>query len=223
MADETPKSRLPLRVIALFVLFGLTAALCAFLLTKGWIKPEILIDFARKSGPQGMLVYVGAVIVLQFLWMPRVWGLVAAGALYGPGLGIVLSLFADTASALICFAIARSAARAWIAGMLEARPKARAIVHLLAQKQGAITIALLRMCPIAHYTLVNYAAGAAGVRPLAFTAGTVLGLIPGAVLYSFVGDSLLKPGSTMFWIMLGVVALAMGGTYVLARKLVQQK
>lgn len=83
-------------------------------------------------------------------------------------------------------------------------------------------IALLRVCPIAHYTLVNYAAGAAGVSPLAFISGTVLGLIPGAVLYSFVGDSLLKPGSAVFWIMLFVVTIAMGLTYAMAKKMLEQ-
>lgn len=222
MPSDKAFSRLPLRVLALLVLFVLTAALCAFLLARGLVRPDTLIGLARGAGARGMLVYVGAVIVLQFLWMPRVWGLVAGGALFGPWMGIALSISADMCSALLCYGIARSAARAWITDMLSSRPKARAIVKLLSQRRGLLMIALLRVCPIAHYTLVNYAAGAAGVNPLAFISGTVLGLIPGAVLYSFVGDSLLKPGSAVFWIMLFVVTIAMGLTYAMAKKMLEQ-
>lgn len=222
MAISNPFRGMPRRVSALLLGMLLSAGLCAYLLARGLVHPEMVVQVARSGGPYHLIIYVVLVIVLELLWMPRVWGLLAGGLLFGPWLGMALSLVADTLSALICFGIARSTARAWIEGLLAARPKAAFVVQMLSERRGAVMIGLLRVCPIAHYTLVNYAAGAAGVRPIAFLLGTVIGLLPGAALYSFVGNSLLEPGSPVFWIALAIAAIAMVLTYVMTKRWIKR-
>jgi uncharacterized membrane protein YdjX (TVP38/TMEM64 family) len=169
-----------------------------------------------------MAVYVGAVVVLELLWMPRVWGLVAGGVLFGPFVGFALSIVADLTSALIGYSLARGAARVWVRTLLERRPKARRLVDILAEKRGAATIALLRVCPIAHYTLCNYVAGVAGVRPGPFLLGTVVGLLPAALLYSFLGDSLLRPGSPKFIVTASLIAVTVVLSLIVGRRLLRE-
>jgi phospholipase D1/2 len=53
--------------------------------------------------------------------------------------------------------------------------------------QGVITIAALRMVPLAPFTLVNIAAGCIGVRFRDFMLGTALGIAPGMTLVVLFG------------------------------------
>jgi uncharacterized membrane protein YdjX (TVP38/TMEM64 family) len=53
--------------------------------------------------------------------------------------------------------------------------------------RGIVTIATLRMIPLAPFTLVNIAAGAAGVPFKDYMLGTALGLAPGVTVICFFG------------------------------------
>ena len=95
------------------------------------------------------------------------------------------------------------------------------MVELLARRRGALTVALLRVCPVAHYTLVSYAAGLGDVRPGPFFLGTALGILPGAVIYPIAGDAALRPGSPAFAISLAVVGVALVVTLWIGRRLLR--
>jgi uncharacterized membrane protein YdjX (TVP38/TMEM64 family) len=214
-------SNVPWRAIVLASILVASAVLCAVSLWRGWLRPDSIHSLVRRSGALGILVYVAGEIALELLWMPRMWGLLAAGILFGPVLGGALSVGADLLGGLLCYLIARSAGRAWLAGVLERKPRARRVVELLAERRGVLTLALLRICPVAHYTLVSYAAGLTGVRPAAFLAGTGVGLIPGAVLYPLLGNALLRPGSPMFLGLLGAVVVILAVTLWASRRLLR--
>jgi uncharacterized membrane protein YdjX (TVP38/TMEM64 family) len=168
-----------------------------------------------------MLTYVGSVVLLELLWVPRMWGLIGAGILFGPLLGGALSVLADLLGALLCYLLARGAGRDWVVGLLNRRPRARRVAEILAQRRGALTVGLLRCCPVAHYTLVSYAAGLTGVRTLAFMLGTGVGLLPGAVLYPLLGDAALRPGSPIFFAVLALVVAALAITLWAGRRMLR--
>ncbi len=210
-------------MILLAGLLVATAALFLLALAKGWLRPEAIPELARRAGPFAMLAYVGAVILLELCWAPRMWGLLAGGALFGPLHGALLSLGADLCGAALCYALARGGGREWVGGLLARRPRANRIAELLARRRGALTVALLRVCPIAHFTLVSYAAGLTGVRPVAFLLGTALGILPGAVIYPIAGDAALRPGSPAFVISLALVVVALVVTLLLGRRLLRRE
>lgn len=58
------------------------------------------------------------------------------------------------------------------------------------QNQGVVTVAALRMVPIAPFTVVNMVMGAARVRMNVYLAGTALGLLPGTFILTMLGDRL---------------------------------
>jgi len=221
-ASKGPSRLPPLPALLLFALMGITGAACVIALWRGWVSPELIQTLVRQSGPGAMAVYVGSVVVLELLWMPRVWGLIAGGVLFGPLTGCALSIVADLTSALIAYSLARGAARVWVRTLLERRPRARRLVEILAEKRGAAMIALLRVCPIAHYTLCNYVAGVAGVRLGPFLLGTVIGLLPAAILYSFLGDALLRPGSLKFIVMVSLIAVTVVLSLWIGRRLLEE-
>jgi uncharacterized membrane protein YdjX (TVP38/TMEM64 family) len=170
-----------------------------------------------------MAVYVLAVILGELIWMPRMWGLAAGGLLFGPLLGGLLSIAADLVSASVSYFLARATARAWVARLLGRRPKAERIVRLLAERKGAVTIAVLRVCPVGHFTLVSLAAGLAGVPLRAFYLGTVVGMLPGAVLYPLLGDSISRPTGPVFLVTAALLAAALVVTLRLGKRLLREE
>ena len=216
--DGQTSSGPPLRVIGLGVLIVASVTLCIVALANGWVQRDTIQAVVEDAGPYALVAYVVAVIILELLWFPRMWGLFCGGLLFGPLWGGALSLVADLLGALLCYLLARGAGQAWVQKRLEAHPRAQRIVALLALRRGTSTIAVLRVCPVAHYTLVSYAAGLSGVRPRNFLLGTLIGIIPGAVLYPLVGDSILEPGSPTFLTSVGILVVFLVVTTVAARR-----
>ncbi len=217
-APEPPSRRVPPRVIALIGFLAASLAFFGIALSQGWLRPDTIQDLVAGAGPWAMVGYVVVVIAAELLWAPRLWGLLAGGVLFGPVIGGALSLVADLGSAAICYGIARGAGRTWVEARLAARPRAKTVVELFTKHRGGATMAVLRMCPIAHYTLVSYAAGVAGVSAPAFMIGTAVGILPGAILYPLVGDAALRPLSPVFFVSMGILAVFLVATLAAGRR-----
>lgn len=214
-------ARPPARVVALAALMLITVVVCGVALWRGWVRPQTIQGLVARSGPAGLVVYVVGVVIAELLWLPRMWGLLAAGMLFGPVVGGLLSIVADLTGGALCFLLARGGGRRYIAELLARRPRAAKITDLLARRRGLLTLVVLRVCPVAHYTLVSYAAGLAGVSWPTFLAGTALGLVPGALLYPIAGAAALRPGSPTFLVSLVIVLVFLVVTVLAARRLLR--
>ena len=212
----------PTRVIIFSALMILTLALCAVAVVSGQITPETIGQMVRRAGSWGMAAYVVGVVVMELIWLPRAWGLLVGGMLFGPWLGTGLSIVGDLAGGLLCYALARTTARRWVEQVLERHPRASRVTRLLAHRRGTSTMAFLRVLPVAHYTLVSYAAGITGVRPVPYMVGTGVGILPASVLYPLLGHAALAPGSPLFLATLGIISLFLVVTILTARRVLKE-
>ncbi len=216
-ADHEPAGSHRGRALALALFLLASVALGAVSVSLGWIRPQMIRQAVAESGALGMVVYILAVAVIEMLWIPRAWGLFAGGALYGPFVGFLLSLVADMLGGTLCYLIARGGGRAWAQRILATRPRAARVTKLLAERRGGVTVAFLRVVPIAHYTAVSYAAGVSGVSVRAFLLGNAVGLIPGAIVYPLIGDAALDPTSPRFIVAVSLLVAAFFGSIFLTR------
>ncbi len=87
--------------------------------------------------------------------------------------------------------------------------------------QGVLTIAALRMVPLAPFTLVNLAAGCLGVRFRDYMLGTALGLAPGMTLVCVFGRQVRQfwrdPSGTAVLMVVGVFVVWMAISLSLQR------
>ena len=196
-------------------------AVCALALSRGWVDQQSLRELVTESGAWGMAAYVLGVAIMELIWLPRAWGLLAGGVLFGPVWGAGLSMVGDMLGGGLSYALARGLARQWAREVIARRPGAVRVLDLLARQHGGTTVALLRVCPVAHYTLSSYAAGMAGVKPLPYLVGTALGILPAALIYPLAGHAALSPGSPLFWIASGLVVVFFAITLVASRRLLR--
>ena len=144
---------------------------------------------ALAEQPWAPLLVIGAYIVGGLVAFPVLLLIAATAAAFGPVLGFVYAAAGSLASAIVTyavgFALGRDALRTVIGPRLQ-RVQRRIL------KGGVVTIAAIRLLPIAPFTVVNVVAGASDIRLGSFIAGTILGMAPGWVLMSALGHQLAR-------------------------------
>jgi uncharacterized membrane protein YdjX (TVP38/TMEM64 family) len=110
--------------------------------------------------------------------------IVATGVVFGPLVGGIYALCGALLSAAITYALGRRLGRNTVRHL--AGRRLNRITRRLARK-GFLAIAVIRLLPIAPFTVVNAVIGASHIGFRDFLLGTALGMLPGiAVTVVFV-------------------------------------
>ncbi|RJP75050.1 MAG: TVP38/TMEM64 family protein [Candidatus Abyssobacteria bacterium SURF_17] len=182
-------------------------------------------DWIQSLGPWGpavfILLYAGAVVAA----LPGSALTVAAGALFGSVLGVVVVSIAATIGASLCFLISRYFARNAVAHWLSTKEKFRKLDQLTGE-HGAIIVALTRLVPLFPFNLLNYGFGLTRVPFWTYVFWSWLCMLPGTVLYVVGADAFTKgiAQGKIPWTLLGIlVAVAVVLTVLVryARKKLQ--
>ena len=89
----------------------MSLGVCAVAVVSGEVSPESIGAMVKQAGSLGMIAYVVGVVLMELVWLPRAWGLLVGGALFGPWFGTGLSIVGDLAGGVLCYALARGAAK----------------------------------------------------------------------------------------------------------------
>jgi uncharacterized membrane protein YdjX (TVP38/TMEM64 family) len=193
---------------AAFILLLLLLCLGWFLLPlRQWM--DALQSWLLQRGAWGVAIFVLILFVMTFLPAPD-WPLpIAAGYVYGVWafpLAYVTIALASTGA----FLIARHLARDRIRAFLNRRPKYRAVDRAVA-KEGWQIVVLLRLSPVVPFNLQNYALGVTAIPFWHYVGATLVGIVPGLVIYIYFGifgKGLGNGVGGLDWALLGLGLLA---------------
>ena len=186
---------------------------------------------ARGAGLLGALGGAAALITATLLMAPVVPLIMLAGWIWS-GWGLLIALPAAALSAAISFSISRNLARGAAMRLIERSPRA-VQVFALSERGGPFTVALIRLTPIVPFTPGNAALGLTRLKLRDLVVGTLLGLLPGSLLYVTAGallpsaESILRGDALQVllarrWLLAGLLlalALLGGVTTLLVRRL----
>lgn len=167
---------------------GLVAALVVVAILVPVPGPVQLRTWAAQAGAAAPVLIFLAYVVATLVPIPRTVFSLASGLLLGPVAGVLVALAATAVSALLSFAIARSAGRRIVARHLE-RARVRAVDDRLTGG-GWLAVASIRIIPLIPFLPTNYACGLSSVRPRPYLTGTVVGSVPGTAAAVLLGDTL---------------------------------
>ena len=163
-----------------------------------------------------VLIYAAAGLIA----FPLLVLIAATAVLFGPLLGPIYTLLGALVSASLTFAIGRKLGRHTVRRL--AGQGVNELSRRLARR-GLVTIAFVRLLPIAPFSVVNVVAGASHIRWSDFLLGTVIGLVPGITTLTFFVDRALAairdPGVVTFALLAVAVAIFVTLVAVLRRKL----
>ena len=147
-----------------------------------------LMDWVEHSGAIVGLVYIGIyAVVIAFSVPGGAVMTIAGGFLFGPLLGTTLTVIGAVIGATALFLAARYA----FADYLHA--KAGPALHRMEAgfNENALSYLLvLRLIPLFPFWLVNLVPALLGVPFGIYLLGTFVGIIPGSLVYTLVGDGL---------------------------------
>ena len=141
----------------------------------------------RAAGARGALVYAVVFVVATVCMVPGSILAAGVGMAYGPLWGTLVVSPVSVVAATLAFTLGRTLARGWIAGWAASNPKFRA-VDLAIGEHGLKIVILIRLSPLFPFNVLNYALSLTDVRLRDYVLGSFIGMLPGAVLYVYIGS-----------------------------------
>lgn len=129
---------------------------------------------------------------------------ILAGNIFGPIYAFILSMIGCFFSASLAFGLAHILGKPFVDKIL--RGKTFKLDNRI-EKHGFLIMLLMRLSFVFPYDPLSYAAGLTKMKYIDFILGTMLGIIPEMLSYSFMGKHLSKPFSLK---MLVPIAAMMG-------------
>ncbi len=184
----------------------------------GWL------DRLRGLGALGWAVFVllQALVALVGFLPASLLGL-AAGAVYGIGLGFVLAAIGILLGAGAAFWLARSALRPAIVRVV-ARRDGLGRFDAAIRRDGWRLVLLMRVSPVMPFSITSFALGLSGIGPADYALGT-LAALPALGLYVTLG-ALGVQGITALrtgpgWLHIGLIGAGLVATVVLTLRIGQ--
>jgi pyruvate/2-oxoglutarate dehydrogenase complex dihydrolipoamide dehydrogenase (E3) component/uncharacterized membrane protein YdjX (TVP38/TMEM64 family) len=154
-------------------------------------KLGALRDWLHGLGPLGPVVFTLFYIVAVVAALPGSALSIAAGALFGSVVGVILVSIGATIGASLAFLISRYFARESMVNWLGKNEKFQRLDRLT-EKQGAVIVALTRLVPLFPFNLLNYGFGLTRVPFWTYVFWSWLCMLPGIVLFVVGADAVAK-------------------------------
>ena len=171
----------------------------------------IIIQWIESLGIIGMSLFVLVYILACIFLIPGSPLTVGAGAVFGFWTGLILVSVGSTLGAVAAFLISRYLARGFIEKKIDKSHKFSAM-DMAIKREGWKIIFLARLSPIIPFFLLNYALGLTKIRLRTYIISSWAGMIPGTVLYTYIGSLgktiLTTENSLADWVILGAGLIA---------------
>lgn len=207
------------KLIIYLVIMGFAAAAWKWTPAGKWVSVANLTDFAGylRGNPAAPLLVIGAYLVLGFLVVPLLPKVIATTLIFGVKMGFVYSVLGSLISAMVLYGV----------GRLVGKEKAQRFAHNSFDEitdhladHGMIAMTIVRLVPLAPFTIINFVAGAIRIRVLDYTLGTIFGMTPTIFLITLFSHRLLvaiqHPGLQSY-LVLAAVAVFLVLLFLLVR------
>lgn len=139
------------------------------------------------ASPIGPLIFIAAYAVRPLLFFSATVLTLAAGSIYGPLWGIVLTIIASNLSAMIAYGVGR-----YFGADIINEDESAGLISRYSQRlrnESFATVMIMRLLFL-PYDLVNYLSGFLRINWKSFLLATALGSLPGTVSFVLFGSSI---------------------------------
>lgn len=221
------KPRVSRRTLAMAaVVFGLGTVAAAWRFTplQELLDLDTLMHAAERvrEQPFAPLLALVAYVVAGLLAMPVTALIAVTGMVFGPALGLLYAITGSLLSAAATYGVGRALGRDLVRRFAGAR--INRLSRLLARR-GVVAMTVVRLLPVAPFSLINVVAGASQISLRDFLLGTFLGMAPGicmTVLFiDRIAEAVREPGLGSFTLLAVVVALVVAAAILIRQRVVR--
>lgn len=231
VAQLVPKDArrpVPRRLIglgSLALLLALLAVAWRWTPLREYVNLASLVALARgmQEMPFTPLVIVASYVIAGCLMVPVMLLIAVTGIVFGPVTGALYAVAGTLLSAAVTYFIGRWLGRDTVRSLMG--PRVNRLSRHVA-KRGILAMMVIRILPVAPYTVVNVVAGASHIRFRDYLIGTFLGMAPGILItVTFVhhlAEAVRNPSAGTIAVLAGV-ALFLVGFAILLQRLLAEK
>jgi uncharacterized membrane protein YdjX (TVP38/TMEM64 family) len=179
------------RGIALAMILGAVIAVLLVFDVRELLRDAL--QWIDGLGALGPLLFVCLYVLATVCLVPGSVLTLGAGALFGVVWGSIYVSLGATLGAVAAFLVGRYFAREWVTRKIAGNATFAAIDRAVGE-EGWKIVGLTRLSPVFPFTLLNYAFGLTRVRLPAYALASWIGMMPGTVMYVYLG-SLARAGT----------------------------
>jgi phosphatidylserine/phosphatidylglycerophosphate/cardiolipin synthase-like enzyme/uncharacterized membrane protein YdjX (TVP38/TMEM64 family) len=209
---------------ALLAGFIVLALAWRFTPLSDYANPDSLLRWAEsvRQLPFAPVLAVAAFVLGGLVMFPVMLLIVLTASIFEPVPAFMISLAGSLLSALLVYVIGSALGRESV------RKVAGSRIHSISRqlgRHGLPSVLVVRVLPVAPYSVVNLIAGASHIKVGVFLLGTVLGMAPGILGMTLFGGQLMNalrsPGPVTLAILVLIVLLVVGLGALLRRRLMR--
>lgn len=182
------------------------------------LTPDILRNYIGGFGYLAPFIYILCFTILPIAFFPVPILALAAGLLFGFLPGTIYTLIGAVLNSAIMFLMAKILAKDAVTNLLQRKLPENwsSFLFNLDEKKGFGIIFILRLIPAMPYNLINYGAGLTPIKFSSYMLATILGILPGTLVFLNIGNQALnihKPAfmvSIILLILLTIFSLILG-------------
>jgi uncharacterized membrane protein YdjX (TVP38/TMEM64 family) len=193
--DNSPPTSRRRHILRLVVFGAFLVALFYLLAVRHVVDIEDVRRTVRATGPAAPLTYVVVSAVLGAIFVPGSILAASSGLLFGPVLGVFVTLGATVGTAIVASSVGRRAGGDSARALLGTERAER--IEGLIQRRGLWAVVGQRFVPGLSDALASYAFGAFGVPLWQMAIGAFIGSAPRAFAYTALGASIGNRSSTL--------------------------
>lgn len=219
---------LPGRLIGLGML-GIALAMLAvawrFTPLGEWINLESLVRYAHEleGFPLAPLAVLASYVVAGLLVVPVMLLIAVTGIVFGPLNGTIYAIAGTLLSAAVTYGVGHWLGRDTVQRLVG--PRINRLSQRIARR-GILAMMVIRILPVAPFSVVNVVAGASHIRFRDYMIGTMIGMAPGITMtVTFVhhlAEAVRRPSAgtvaVLVVVVLLIIGLAVGLQRLLKRK-----
>ena len=179
-----------------------------------------IIYLINTSGKVGIIAYILLFTFLPTFFMPVTVLAISAGVVFGLWQACLYTFIGSFLNSTLTFVISKYFAYDLVNdyAINKYSVEYEKLKENTKGKKGFILILVLRLLPIAPFTLLNYLSGAVGCDYKTFITSTLLGIIPGMFCYTNIGANAILGFSSQLVISISILLVFLILTTVIARK-----
>lgn len=169
------------------------------------------------------LVIVASYVIAGCLMVPVMLLIAVTGIVFGPVAGALYAIAGTLLSAAVTYYIGQWLGRDTVRSLMG--PRVNRLSRHVARR-GILAMMVIRVLPVAPYTVVNVVAGASHIRFRDYMIGTFMGMTPGILItVTFVhhlAEAVRNPSAGTIAVLAGVALFLVGSAIMLQRLLAEK-
>lgn len=188
---KRPTWRRALKLVILAAIFFGGIAVFRWTPLSDYADPQAIAGFFRGLGNPwwSPLVFVPSYALATAVGVPGTVPTLAGGAIFGVARGMLYNTIGANVGAFLAFLVARYLGRDFVARVLKGRA---ADLDAKIGEHGFSTILYLRLIPLVPFNALNFGAGISRVALRDYVLGSLIGMLPGTLVYTYFADALIR-------------------------------